>query len=80
MLITLGCLRYDGDLLHLTDLYYIAEGQKHGQGVYSYAQGESFHGTFNRGKIVGKGRMTYSDNSAIEGQYAEVEDLPRITK
>lgn len=82
MLITLGCLRYDGDLLHLTDLYCIAcsECQKHGQGVYSYAQGESFHGTFDRGKIVGKGRMTYSDKSAIEGQYAEVEDLPRITK
>lgn len=56
------------------------EGQKHGQGVYSYAQSESFHGTFDRGKIVGKGTMTYSDRSAIEGQYVEVDDLPRITK
>lgn len=48
--------------------------------MYTYAQGESFHGTFDRGKIVGKGTMTYSDKSAIEGQYAEVKDLPPITK
>jgi hypothetical protein len=49
------------------------EGERHGKGVYTYANGNRYEGGYVEGKRHGKGVHTLPDGTMHEGDYVEGE-------
>jgi hypothetical protein len=46
-------------------------GRRHGQGVYTFAEGVRYEGGWEQGKMHGKGVCTYADGSRYEGGWEQ---------
>jgi hypothetical protein len=47
------------------------EGQPHGQGQYSFADGRRFEGEFVAGRVSGRARFFYSNGDVLEGEFRD---------
>lgn len=55
-----GVDRYEGSFL---------DGQAHGQGRYTFADGSSFDGLFIAGQVSGPARFSYPNGQVLEGEF-----------
>ena len=44
-------------------------GKRHGEGKYTYANGDTYEGQYQHGKPHGEGKSTYANGDTYEGQY-----------
>jgi hypothetical protein len=57
-----GTDRYEGQF---------REGQPHGQGVYTFADGRRFEGEFSAGRVNGRARFTFANGEVLDGEFRD---------